>query len=213
MTFPQQPAPPQPIPPAQPPKNKAKKWPWIVGAIAAVVGISAVAGGGEDDTKTADAPAPAAVDAVAPAADQLEEVAPAPEQTLPGLGTPVRDGKFEFVVTDVETGLSSIGDNPFLTSEAQGQFVVVTMTVQNTSDEPKGLSPSSQDMYDAQGRKFTADTSAGIALDSDVSIWDEINPGNTVTMKAAYDMPADAVPAEIELHDSMFSGGTRVALR
>ncbi|MEV0945346.1 DUF4352 domain-containing protein [Rhodococcus sp. NPDC049939] len=236
MTMPQQPYQsqpyqsqpyqPQPYPPAQPPAKKSKKWPWIAGAIAAFVVIGAAAGGGEEDEKTTDAAASAdvapvdiapadvaAVDAAAPAVVEPAPVAPAPEEVLPGLGAPVRDGKFEFVVTGVETGLSSIGDNPYLMSEAQGQFVVVTMTVRNISSEPKGLSPSNQEMYDTQGRKFTSDTSAGIGLDTDVSIWDEVNPGNAVTMKVVYDMPVDAEPAEIELHDSMFSGGTRVALK
>ncbi|WP_430331426.1 DUF4352 domain-containing protein [Rhodococcus sp. ACT016] len=222
MTIPQQPMSAQPVPPAQSPKKKSKKWPWVVGAIAAIVVISAVAGGGEDDKKSADATPPAgvaAVDAAAPAAPgavapaaPAAAPAPAPKKALPGLNTPVRDGKFEFVVTDVESGLSTVGDNPFLTKKAQGQFVIVTMTVANTSDKPKSLSPSDQEMYDAQGRKFTSDTSAGIALDSDVSVWDQINPGNQVTMKVVYDMPADAVPAEMKLHDSMFSGGSRVAL-
>ncbi|WP_433610916.1 DUF4352 domain-containing protein [Prescottella agglutinans] len=222
MTIPQQPVPAQPQP-----KKKSKKWPWIVGVIAAVVVISAVAGG-EDDNKPATATPPAgvaAVDAAGPAAAgpaapgaaapaaPAAAPAPAPKKALPGLNTPVRDGKFEFIVTDVESGLSTVGDNPFLTEKAQGQFVIVTMTVANTSDKPKGLSPDDQEMYDAQGRKFTADVSAGIALDSDVSVWDEINPGNNVTMKVVYDMPADAVPAEMELHDSMFSGGTRVVLK
>jgi len=217
MTIPQQPVPAQPAPQ---PKKKSKKWPWIVGAIAAVAVIGAVSGG-EDDKKSATATPPAgvaAVDAAAPAAPgaaapAAPAAAPAPKKALPGLNTPVRDGKFEFVVTGVESGLSTVGDNPFLTEKAQGQFVIVTMTVSNTSDQPKGLSPDSQEMYDAQGRKFTADVSAGIALESDVPLWDEINPGNKVTMKVVYDMPADAVPAEMELHDSMFSGGTRVVLQ
>lgn len=220
MTAPQNPLGPNQFPatppPAQPAK-KSKKWPWIVGAIAAVVVIGAIGSGGEDDPKpTTGQAAGAAVvagDAAAPAAPAAAPAAPAVKEALPGLNAPVRDGKFEFVVTGVESGLSTVGDNPFLTEKAQGQFVVVTMTVQNTSDKPKGLSPSDQEMYDSQGRKFTADTSAGIALESDVSFWDEINPGNKVTMKVVFDMPADAVPAEMELHDSVFSGGSRVALR
>ncbi|CAM2790479.1 DUF4352 domain-containing protein [Prescottella defluvii] len=223
MTAPQNPLGPNQFPatppPAQPAK-KSKKWPWIVGAIAAVVVIGAIGSGGEDDPKPATGQAAGAAvvagDAAAPAAPAAAPAAPAApavKDALPGLNAPVRDGKFEFVVTGVESGLSTVGDNPFLTEKAQGQFVVVTMTVQNTSDKPKGLSPSDQEMYDSQGRKFTADTSAGIALESDVSFWDEINPGNKVTMKVVFDMPADAVPAEMELHDSVFSGGSRVALR
>ncbi|WP_341353356.1 MULTISPECIES: hypothetical protein [Rhodococcus] len=32
-------------------------------------------------------------------------------------------------------------------------------------------------------------------------------------MPVVFDMPVDAVPASIELHDSMFSGGVTVSLR
>lgn len=214
MSAPQGPGPnqfaPQPMPgaPAAPPK-KSKKWPWVVGGIVAVFVIAGVAGGGDKDSATPapNAPATAAGAPAAPAA------APAPAAPAAAIGSPVRDGKFEFTVTNVESGLSSIGDNPYLAKEAQGQFVVVTMTVQNTSNEPKGISPGDQTLFDTQGRKFKADTSAGLNLDTDVAIWDQINPGNTVTLKVVYDMPVGAVPASMELHDSMFSGGVEVALR
>src|SRR5690606_22399841 len=102
---------------------------------------------------------------------------------------------------------------PYLAKEAQGQFVIVTMTVSNISDQPKSLSPSDQKLVDEQGRTFGPDTSAALNLDSDVPIWDQINPGNTVTMPVVFDMPVDAVPTAIELHDSMFSNGVTVSLR
>ncbi|QXW00775.1 DUF4352 domain-containing protein [Rhodococcus globerulus] len=206
MTFPQNNSQPQQV---SLPKKK-KKWPWVVGVVAALLVISAMSNGGDkDDPKVATARTASAEVASVDASPQAVTTTPA---SVPGLNTPVRDGKFEFVVTEIESGLSSLGDNPFLTEKAQGQFVIVTMTVQNTSDQPKSLSPSDQEMYDAKGRKFSADTSAAFSLDTDVAIWDEINPGNAVTMRVVFDMPTDAVPAEIELHDSMFSGGTRVSL-
>lgn len=49
-------------------------------------------------------------------------------------------------------------------------------------------------------------------LGSDIPAWDNINPGNAVDVSLVYDMPAGAVPARIELHDSMFSGGATVEL-
>lgn len=206
MTIPQYNFQPQQV---SAPKKK-KKWPWVVGAIIALLIVGAMSNGGDKDEPKASA-TPTTSAQVAPADASTREVTTTPA-TNPGMHAPVRDGKFEFVVTDIESGLSEIGDNPYLTEKAQGQFVIVTMTVLNTSDQPKSLSPSDQKMYDAKGRKFSADTSAAFSLDTDVAIWDEINPGNSVTMRVVFDMPTDAVPAEIELHDSMFSGGTRVGL-
>lgn len=206
MTIPNQPG--APVPPAgyEPAQQKKrKKWPWIVGGIVAVFVIASVSGGGDDDKPTTSAKTDTT------AATQAE--APVVEVETATMNTPVRDGKFEFVVNGVETGISALGDNPYLAKEAQGQFVIVTMTVSNISDQPKSLSPSDQKLVDEQGRTFGPDTSAALNLDSDVPIWDKINPGNTVTMPVVFDMPVDAVPTAIELHDSMFSNGVTVSLR
>lgn len=205
MTMPNQPG--APVPPAgygPVPQKKRKKWPWIVGGIVAVFVIASVAGGGDDEKPST----PAKTDTAATQVD-----APVVEDETAAMNTPVRDGKFEFVVTGVETGISTLGDNPYLAKEAQGQFVIVTMTVSNISDQPKSLSPSDQKLVDEQGRTFGPDTSAALNLESDVPIWDQINPGNTVTMPVVFDMPVDAVPTAIELHDSMFSNGVTVSLR
>ncbi|MET9326950.1 DUF4352 domain-containing protein [Tsukamurella sp. NPDC003166] len=189
---------PYPAPPA-PPAKKKRRWPWIVLAVIAVIVIIAVAtGGGKKDDAGSTAGGSAAPTAA----------------KTPGLNTAVRDGKFEFVVTGVEAGLGEVGDNPYLAKKAQGQFVVVSMTVKNIGTKPQSFSPSSQKLKDAQGRTFESDSMAQIALgDSDVPVWDNINPGNTVQVKVVFDMPKDASPASIELHDSMFSGGTKVTLK
>jgi hypothetical protein len=41
----------------------------------------------------------------------------------------------------------------------------------------------------------------------------EINPGNTVHGKIAFDMPNGVNAMKAELHDSMFSGGVTVNLK
>ncbi|WP_342353738.1 DUF4352 domain-containing protein [Gordonia zhaorongruii] len=116
-------------------------------------------------------------------------------------------------MTDVEDGLDSVGDNPYLASEAQGQFVVVAMSVKNIGDEPQSFTPSAQKLQDTDGRTFESDVEAQLALESDIPLYDNINPGNTVEIKIVYDMPQNAEPATVELHDSMFSGGASVSLR
>ncbi|MFT4042065.1 MAG: DUF4352 domain-containing protein [Gordonia sp. (in: high G+C Gram-positive bacteria)] len=217
MTYPQNEPPPQPqyaqqVPPPAPQKKK-RKWPWIVGAIVVVLIIISLASGGEDESATsANSSSSSATEdqnAAQPAAENTQKAA----SKVAGLNAAVRDGKFEFIVTGVEKGLETVGDNPYLTEKAQGQFVIVSATVNNTSDKPKDFSPSSQKLIDTRGRTFEPSTSAQIALGgSDIAVWDNINPGNTVQVKIVYDMPKDAVPASLELHDSVFSDGVTVKL-
>lgn len=180
-----------------PPPTKKRKWPWVIaGLVAFVVAVSALS---NSDKKT-DAGAPSTA-----AAGQAQATA--------HLNTPVRDGKFEFVVKAVEPGLTEVGDNPYLAKKAQGQFVVITLSVQNIGDRAQGFSPSDQKLIDTQGRSFDSDAEAQITSGgSDIPLGDNINPGNAVDVKVVYDMPRDAVPASITLHDSMFSGGAKVAL-
>jgi hypothetical protein len=40
----------------------------------------------------------------------------------------------------------------------------------------------------------------------------DINPGNSIQVQAAFDVPPGTQPAELEVHDSMFSGGAKVGL-
>jgi hypothetical protein len=129
----------------------------------------------------------------------------------PGIGDPVRDGKFEFTVTKVRTGVKKVGGE-YLSTAAQGQFVLVSVTVENIGDEPRAFSASSQTMYDADDREFSADDSASIYLDDSNSFYTEINPGNKVKGVVVFDLPKGVSPARIELHDSMFSGGVDVQL-
>lgn len=208
------PAAPQPLAAPQPPEKKSKKG-LIIGilvAIFALCGISIVATGGGDDSKTTTTTA-AAGDTKQNA--PTEEAKDSDEDKTVGLNQPVRDGKFEFVVKKVQTGVSSVGES-FMEQKAQGQFVVVTVTVKNIGNKSQGFSPSDQKLIDNEGREHEPDVSAAL-LGHDGSesnpIFEDINPGNKVTGKIVFDIPKDAVPEAIVLHDSMFSNGAKVSLK
>ncbi|OBY33559.1 DUF4352 domain-containing protein [Mycolicibacter kumamotonensis] len=208
MTNPHLPQPGDPTQNAQqsqfaPPAKKRRKWPWIVGGI--VVLLIAI-GAFSDPKETSKGTSEGGLDSAQGGTQDAGNAHAV-------INTPVRDGKFEFVVTGVQPGLAEIGDNPYLVQKAQGQFVVVSMSVKNIGDKPQSFSPSAQKLFDAEGRSFESDTMAQVALgDSDVPVYDNINPGNGVDVKVVYDMPPDAVPTTIELHDSVFSGGVKVSL-
>jgi len=197
---------PPPHYPAAPAPTKKSTWKWILGVVVGLIVIGALM---PKDTVKETQSAPATMPSMSmpsvsmPAAPKADDVAP--------VGTKVRDGKFEFSVDTVEGGSAVIGDNPFFQKKAQGQWVVATVKVTNVSDKPQSFVPSAQKMIDAQGRNFVSDATAQMALGgSDVPVWDNINPGNTANVKLVYDMPPGAVPAMLELHDSMFSGGVKV---
>ncbi|WP_040863333.1 DUF4352 domain-containing protein [Nocardia niigatensis] len=188
----------------------------IIAGIVALCGIGGVLGG--KDTKTAQPPSTSATRSPGPAGNAPAPAAGAPAPTTekppaPGLNTPVRDGKFEFTVTDIQTGIKEVGTNPYLRKTAQGSYTIISLTVRNIGKVPYGFSPSDQDVYDAQNRKFSNDAAAAMNLQSDTSLYANLNPGNSITAQVVYDLPADSTPDHIVLHDSMFSGGATVSLR
>ena len=179
--------------------------------------IASAAGGGGDDAPPSSAGRQAVVGEDDATTDEQEPAAPAeepeaePAETLPGIGAVVADGKFEFTVTAVEPGGVRIGNDTF-GQDAQGQFVLVHLTVRNIGTEAQYFDGSSQELFDTQGRTHSSDGSAAIYLDDSNSFLNQINPGNEVQGIVVFDVPADAQLASIELHDSPFSGGVTVAL-
>lgn len=196
-------------PPAVQIKKRRKKWPWIVGTLVLLAILISTTSNKDSKKESSLSSSSGNVQKDDSATGATSKTAIAAK-----LNQAVRDGKFEFVVTEVAPGVAEIGDNPYLTKKAQGQFIVVSLTVKNIGKKPQSFTPSTQKLFDQEGRSFEPDTAAQIALgDSDIPVWDNINPGNTVTAKIVYDMPKGALPKKIELHDSMFSGGVEVTLK
>ena len=206
---------PQPqYPPGYPPPGQGprKSWPrrhkiltaflGLFGFFVILIVIGAVAGSkGAPAASSGGAPANAA-----PAAPQAAKI-----------GTPVRDGKFQFTVTSISYA-KSVGDTADgLGDTAQGEYVILHVTVTDIGGQPQTLDDSSQYVYDASGRKYDASTNADLDLNSasgsDSVFFNDINPGNTVRGELAFDMPAGLKAVKAELHDSAFSGGVTVNLR
>lgn len=181
------------------------------------------AGGGSDTVEPAAAATTEEAASEEPAVDQTTAppaetttAAPAEEKPVepaaPGFGVPVRDGKFEFVVNGMECGIPKVGDD-FLNKTAQGQFCLVDLSIKNIGDRAQTFFGDNTYVLNEAGQQFSADTEAGIYLDESNSFIEEINPGNSITGKVVFDVPAGMTPVTIELHDSAFSGGVEVALR
>jgi hypothetical protein len=112
-----------------------------------------------------------------------------------GLNQPVRDGKFEFRITSVET---------------QGQYVVVYMLVDNIGNEAQSFFPNNQKLIDTQGRRYDADTSEALRLNNDFET--DLNPGIRAGFLVPFVVPPKTPLSAVELHDSAFSSGARVNL-
>jgi hypothetical protein len=211
---------------ATPKKSKKKLIFGIIGGLLVLccggVAIAAVVGG--DDKPEASATAAPADDETAQAAkgggktatkapkNQITKDPVATGDSDPGIGDPVRDGKFEFTVTKLDCSQKRVGSE-FLNAEAQGKFCMVSVTVKNIGKEAQTFSGSSQKAYDAEGTEFSNDTTAEIyANEGTPTFLQEINPGNGVKGKIIYDVPKSTKLTSLELHDSMFSGGVKVSL-
>ncbi|MGW4770387.1 protein kinase domain-containing protein [Nocardia sp. NPDC004278] len=132
-----------------------------------------------------------------------------PAPGFSGLNTPVRDGKFEFVVTAVDSGISRIG-----LQNAGGTYSVVTVAVRNISDEPKWFLPVGQRLVDTQGRQVDHNAIASMWQNTQrrYNYSFELQPGQSATTQLVFDVPTDATPSQLELHDFMLSNGVTVHL-
>ncbi|MEU7768773.1 protein kinase [Nocardia sp. NPDC049190] len=134
---------------------------------------------------------------------------PAEPAVPASVGTPVRDGKFEFVVTKVDAGVSRVG-----LQTAVGSFLIVTVTVRNISDEVKWFLPMGQRLFDTHGAPFDHNATATMWQNTQQRLGYsfELRPGQSATTQLVFDLPSQAGPAQLELHDFVFSHGVQVRL-
>ena len=171
-------------------------------ALVLLVGISQAAGGGKSsggsNTNNTDTN------------NSAEET---PEPKTLGIGDVAVDGKFSFTVSSVKCGIKSVGTK-YLGKKPQGQFCAVVLQVENTGKEPETMFADNQKIFDDQDREFAPDTSAMIYMKDGGDAWvKEINPGNTLNGTLLFDLPKDATPKSIELHENAFSTGVTVVLQ
>jgi len=124
-----------------------------------------------------------------------------PAATVPttatvGINEPVRDGKFEFVVTNAAN---------------RGGYFTVTMTARNIGDEAQTFFAGNQKLIDGSGRTYDSD-SMGV-YDFNQSAMIDLNPGmSTGTIVVPFKVGPGQHLAFVEVHDSAFSGGAKVSL-
>ncbi|MEU8797784.1 DUF4352 domain-containing protein [Spirillospora sp. NPDC048819] len=215
------PPPPMPMPayavPPQKQRGKGCLYAFIGGVATLFLMVSCAAivatGGSTSDpaATSGDEPAASAPAKGTAGGDQGTEKKPKKAVTN-GIGREYRDGKFAFTVTKVKKGVKKVG-NEYFGDKAQGQFVIIYVTVKNIGDKARTFTHHNQTLIDTKEREFEADPEASLWTTQDSkSFLQQINPGNSVKGKLIYDVPPGTRLKAIELHDSMFSGGVTVPL-
>ena len=194
----------------------------IAGVIAAVVllavvGVAAVmmtmrsdVGDASVTVKTPDASGGTSVVASqTPTGSKPEVEAPTLKDRAWSVGQPVRDGNFEFVVSGIERSpVITDPEFPDLQKTAQGEFVLVKMTVTNIGTDPQTFFASFNKLSDGS-TEYQSDDEAWIYLGNTLA---DLNPGDSIDTAVVFDVPVGTTPDSIELHDGPFSDGVTVGL-
>lgn len=93
-----------------------------------------------------------------------------------------------FIFGGFSIGLASPGYVGDSAVEAQGQYMHVSLRVENTASMPKTYFAGYQTLVDGRGRVFAADTSAAL-FNNDAQPIVAINPGNTLVTSLFFDVP------------------------
>jgi hypothetical protein len=128
-----------------------------------------------------------------------------------GLGVPVRDGQFEFVVRSVDCGARSVGED-LGRRRALGQFCMVGLRVENTGGEGRTFGGGQQYLFDDLGKRHDPDLDATFRHGDGQLLSTHLNPGQRLEGTLVYDVPDPVGLARVELHDGLFSGGVSVEL-
>lgn len=136
----------------------------------------------------------------------------APETTAVAPPSPERsdatDGPLAFTVDTIEI-TPSVSSLEFpVDKSATGEYVVVHMTVTNTSDEPATFLGTFQKLI-AEGTVYSIDDEATFYAGGALA---ELNPGDQAEVAVVYDVPPGTDPEVIELRADPLSPGVEVSL-
>jgi hypothetical protein len=119
------------------------------------------------------------------------------------IGQKVRDGTFDFTVTQVNSSRT------FRDKRAQGVYVIVGLTAKNIGVEPVLFEWSAQQLEDSTRRQYSANFMVPSLFGNVVNA---IDPGQEVPIKLVFDVPPGTKPTQIVLHESISSDGAPVNL-
>jgi hypothetical protein len=128
------------------------------------------------------------------------------------MGTKVRDGKFEFIVTGIENPGKTLAGKAGKTLTAQGEFVIVRVNVTNIGKQAQTPNCACQLLSDNKGQKLRP-SSAILSTKEALKFVQLIEPGQTVKgVLVLFDVAPGTKVVNIELHETPLSPGVKVKL-
>jgi len=128
--------------------------------------------------------------------------------TASGSGPQASDGGLTFTVTGTETAPSVQNQDAPVEKTAQGEFLIVHMTVLNSGDAQTTYLGTLQKLK-AGGTVYSIDDEATFYLNGGPA---ELNPGDTADVAIAFDVPPGTTPDSLEVHGDPVSAGVDVPL-
>jgi hypothetical protein len=187
-------------PKASRPWFKKKRFILSLAVILLMVIIWGATGGGIGTSHTAGSGSPVAATNAAVKAETV------------GIGTKVRDGDFEFVVTGVQHPGKTLAGKVGETLTAHGEFVIVMVNVTNLGKQEQAPSCSCQILTNDKGQMFKP-SSAILRTKEALKLVQLIEPGDTVNgVLMLFDVAPGTKVVNIQLHESPASPGVNVRL-
>ncbi|MGN7310396.1 DUF4352 domain-containing protein [Alkalicoccobacillus gibsonii] len=138
--------------------------------------------------------------------NETEQAEEEVEETVK-MGEPLDVNEIIFTVSDITTA-DTIG-NDFINETAKGEFLLVSVSVENSRTEKLSMSSNYFKLI-AGGATYESDVSYSIYLEDDSIIYEDINPGLTLSGVVPFDVPPglDLSDAVIQVQTGVFGTET-----
>lgn len=196
-------------PPQRVAPRKRRKWPWILLAVFVLfVGIVAINSGGGQEAETTSGSEDNATGAETEDSTESSDASGDTEETGDfTMGEAAQLGDWVVTVNGTETA-ATYGEE-FFEEQAQGEFVIVDMTVENGGNESTTFDDSALSLIDSDGNSHSATTT----LSDDSFFLQQINSGNQASGEAVFDVPEGTEAVALEVEDTFsFDDPIRIQL-
>lgn len=114
------------------------------------------------------------------------------------------DQTIAYTVTNARTG-SSVGGQ-FISEEADGQFIVIDVSMENRGSEPVDISSNQFKLVDGEGNTYEPDTDAMITVDNSV-VFEELSPDVSQDGVVVFDVPSGKSGWKLQIEPAGFGSG------